>query len=104
VQDAEQALEAARTSHRDQTAELWSRYQPGYERSLRTPTPDQPSAKKWWHEAADEQRDDVPTAATASRDDVRTPVDGDADGVEEKDAGDSVAAGSDVGRLDGVSS
>ena len=35
VQDAERALEAARQRHRDETAALWGRYQPDYERHLR---------------------------------------------------------------------
>ena len=74
VQEAEHALDAARQRQRDETAALWARYQPDYERHLRPPTVDP---------AVDEPIDDAAEPET-SPEEVRTPVDGVADGVEEK--------------------
>jgi hypothetical protein len=69
VQEAERTLQVARQHEHDQTAALWGRYQPEYERHLRPPVVD------------DEQHAEV---AGPAAEDVRTPVDGDADGVEER--------------------
>jgi serine/threonine protein phosphatase PrpC len=85
VQDAELALEAARTRHRDETAALWSHYQSGYERFLRPESAEEPAAPD--HEA----------------DALRTPVDGNADAVEEQPEDDSGVVDPDLGRLDEVS-
>jgi serine/threonine protein phosphatase PrpC len=74
VQEAERTLQAARQHEQNETAALWGRYQPDYERHLRPPVTDD--------EPRDEQADadaDGPTA-----EDVRTPVEGHADGVEER--------------------
>jgi hypothetical protein len=74
VQEAERTLQAARQHEQDETAALWGRYQPDYERHLRPPVVDD-------DEPRDAQHAEV--AGPAAKD-VRTPVDGDADGVEER--------------------
>jgi hypothetical protein len=96
VRDAEQALEAARARHHDETAALWARYQPSYERCLRNPTPDEPPTKKWWHESRRESRQE-PAKPDVTRQQVRTPVDGVADAVEEKTERDTEAGGTSLG-------
>ena len=75
VQEAERALDAARQRHDEQTAALWSRYQPDYERHLRP--------------APADAKGPVPGRASES---VRTPVDGAADGVEEMPEAEDLAA------------
>jgi len=88
VEEARLALETAESRHRDETAALWSQYQPGYERALRTPPPDEPATTKWWHHERSEPTTDPADDDSPSEGGVRTPVDGVADGVEEKpDAG-----------------
>ena len=78
VQEAERTLQAARQHEQNETAALWGRYQPDYERHLRPPvTDDEP------HEEQD--ADDDPTIEDGpTAEDVRTPVEGHADGVEER--------------------
>jgi serine/threonine protein phosphatase PrpC len=94
VQEAERTLEAARQRYRDETAALWGRYQPDYERHLRA-TPREAAISGPLEDAA----------GTGPSEVVRTPVDGVADGVEEKPgAGDGAALESETGRSAEVSS
>jgi serine/threonine protein phosphatase PrpC len=80
VQDAESALAAARQRKSDETAALWTRYQPDYERLLH-PVPVE--------ESQDDENAEFDDGSAPG--DITTPVDGEADGVEERPEADSAA-------------
>jgi hypothetical protein len=113
AQDAERALEAARTRYRDETAGLWTRYQSGYEGFLHRPpleerfAPDQDDGQPEASSSEDQHRtDDEDAAADTAGPPANaepTPVDGTAGGVEEKPSHDPELADAGRARPDEVS-